>query len=75
MLAATLQAMATVDNCPMVEFPYDPPILIPETMQALLSKPIWIDAGRAIEVPNQPGIGVEIDEGQLALDVSLAWEI
>ena len=67
MLAATLQAMATVDNCPMVEFPYDPPVLIPETMQALLPKPIWIDADGTIEVPNQPGIGVEIDEGQLGL--------
>ena len=75
MLAATLQAMATVDNCPMVEFPYDPPILIPETMQTLLAKPIWIDTDGAIEVPNQPGIGIEIDEGQLALEVSLAWEI
>lgn len=75
MLAATLQAMATVDNCPMVEFPYDPPILIPETMQTLLAEPIWIDTDGAIEVPSQPGIGIEIDEGQLALEVSLAWEI
>ena len=44
-------------------------------MQALLPKPIWIDADGTIEVPNQPGIGVEIDEDQLALEVSLAWEI
>ena len=51
MLAATLQAMATVGNCPM------------------------IDTDGAVEVPNKPGIGIEIDEDQLALEVNLAWEI
>ncbi|HIA68743.1 TPA: hypothetical protein EYN98_22420, partial [Candidatus Poribacteria bacterium] len=74
-LAATLQAMATVDNCPMVEFPYDPPILTPDTMQTLLAEPIWIDKDGSVEVPNKPGIGIEIDEDRLALEVSLAWEI
>ena len=40
MLAATLQAMVTADNCLMVEFPYSPPILIPGTLQSILAEPI-----------------------------------
>ena len=40
MLAATLQAMVTADNCLMVEFPYSPPILIPGTLQSILTEPI-----------------------------------
>jgi len=40
MLAAILQAMVTADNCPMVEFPDGPPILIPGTLQSILTEPI-----------------------------------
>lgn len=65
-LAATLQAMATVENCPMVEYPYDPPILTPETSQAFLKEPIWIDNNGFVKVPDKPGIGVEIDEEKIA---------
>ena len=44
-------------------------------MQTLLAEPIWIDKDGSVEVPNKPGIGIEIDEDRLALEVSLAWEI
>ena len=40
MLAATLQAMGTADNCLMVQFPYRPRILIPGTLQSILAEPI-----------------------------------
>ena len=64
-LAPTLHAMATVDNCPMVEFPYDPPILTEATTQSLITSPFRIDADGCIAVPTTPGLGVELDEAAL----------
>ena len=65
-LAATLQAMATVDNCPLVEYPYDPPILTVDTCQAIVKDPVLIDRDGFVKVPDKPGIGVEIDEEKLS---------
>ena len=64
-LAATLHAMATVDNCPMVEYPYDPPILTEETTQRFIQEPLHINTDGYIELPDKPGLGMEIDESQL----------
>lgn len=65
-MAATLQAMGTADNCPMIEFPYDPPILTTATMQVIARDPIWIDEEGCVRVPDKPGIGIELDEEKLA---------
>lgn len=65
-LAATLQAMATVENCPMVEYSYDPPFLTAETQQTNLREPILIDPDGCVKVPDKPGIGVEWDEKNLS---------
>lgn len=61
-LAATLQVMATVRNCPFVEYPLEPPALTVETQHSLLKEPILIDKEGCVQVPQLPGIGVEIDE-------------
>lgn len=61
-LAPTLHAMAAVENCPLVEYPYDPPILTPETTQTMVKEPILVDADGYITLSNKPGLGVEIDE-------------
>jgi L-alanine-DL-glutamate epimerase-like enolase superfamily enzyme len=60
-LSATLQAMATVDNCPMVEYPYDPPILTPATTQMLVREPIVVGQDGTIQIPDKPGLGIELD--------------
>jgi D-galactarolactone cycloisomerase len=65
-LAATLQAMATLDNCPLVEYPYDPPILTVDTTQTFVTKPLLIDEDGCVKVPDKPGLGVELDEDKLA---------
>ena len=65
-LAATLQAMTVVENCPMIEYVYDPPILTVDTSQAIVKEPILIDEDGRIKVSDKPGIGVEIDEEKLA---------
>jgi D-galactarolactone cycloisomerase len=64
-LAATLHAMAVVDNCPMVEFPYDPPILTETTTQSFIRSPFRIEEDGTIKLPEGAGLGVEIDEEAL----------
>jgi D-galactarolactone cycloisomerase len=61
-LAPTLHAMAAVDNCPMVEFPYDPPILTEMTTQSFIQQPFHIDDEGRMRLPDGPGLGIEIDE-------------
>jgi L-alanine-DL-glutamate epimerase-like enolase superfamily enzyme len=64
-LAATLHAMATVENCPLVEFPYDPPILTEATTQYYAKEPLRIDKDGLVRLPDKPGLGIEIDEKKL----------
>ncbi|MBD3180852.1 hypothetical protein GF312_01070 [Candidatus Poribacteria bacterium] len=66
-LPATLQAMATVDNCPLVEYPYDPPILEPKTNQSFVKEPVLIDEDGYVKVPELPGLGVEIEEDKITI--------
>ena len=63
-LAATLQGIGTITNCPMVEYPYDPPLLT-ENQQTILKAPIRIDADGYLPIPAKPGLGVEVDLAQL----------
>ena len=65
-LAATLQAMATVSNCSMVEYCFDPPLINSDTQQAMIKRPIWVDAEGCVEVPKLPGLGFELNEDWLA---------
>ena len=66
--AATLQATAAVESCPLVEYPYDPPILVPETTQRYVKEPLLINKEGAVQLPDLPGIGVELDERGLSAE-------
>jgi L-alanine-DL-glutamate epimerase-like enolase superfamily enzyme len=61
-LAATLQALGTVRNCPWLEYAFDPPSLVPEVLHDLLDKPLLIDEDGCVPIPQGPGIGVAIDK-------------
>jgi D-galactarolactone cycloisomerase len=65
-LAATLHAMATVENCPLVEYAYDPPILTSATTQAFIREPFTVESDGYVRLPDRPGLGIEIDEERLA---------
>lgn len=71
-LAATLQAMATLDNCPLVEYPYDPPILTVETTQRFVKEPLLIDTEGYVKIPDKPGLGIELDEDKLSDNIIVA---
>jgi L-alanine-DL-glutamate epimerase-like enolase superfamily enzyme len=65
-MAATLHAMTSVDNCPMVEYPYDPPILTPANHQAFVQERILVEADGCVQVPNKPGLGITLRQERLA---------
>jgi len=65
-LAATLQALGTVKNCPFIEYTLEPPALTSETQQIIVKEPILIDKDGFVQIPQKPGIGVEIDEETVA---------
>jgi L-alanine-DL-glutamate epimerase-like enolase superfamily enzyme len=64
-LAPTLHTMAAVDNCPMVEYPYDPPVLTEETTQSFALEPLSVASDGTVKVPQGPGLGIDIDEADL----------
>lgn len=66
-IPATMQAMATAANCPLVEYPHDPPVLVPATLQAPIRAPLIIDDDGCVRLPNLPGLGVEVDESFFAV--------
>lgn len=60
-LAANLQLIGSLKNCPYVEFPCDPP-LTPEIRDSILTETIRIGDDGYVSIPQKPGLGVEVDE-------------
>jgi len=59
--AANLQLMAATPNCPYCEFPYEPPAWVPEARDFMLAEPFVIDKEGFVNLPDKPGLGVELD--------------
>jgi D-galactarolactone cycloisomerase len=49
-----------------LEYPIEPPGWTPKKRDGLLAEPIIADSNGTIPVPDKPGLGIEIDEEQLA---------
>jgi L-alanine-DL-glutamate epimerase-like enolase superfamily enzyme len=60
-VAANLQLIGSLGNCPYLEFPFDPPLTL-ETRDAILTEPIRIEKDGYISIPQKPGLGVEVNE-------------
>jgi len=63
--AVNLQIAASVADCPMLEFPYEPESWSPQARDAMLAKPFTPIDGR-IEVPDGPGYGIELSDEAMA---------
>lgn len=61
-LAANLQLIGALTNCPYVEFPYEPPAWAVGVRDIILKEPIEIDKNGFVEIPKKPGLGVELNE-------------
>jgi L-alanine-DL-glutamate epimerase-like enolase superfamily enzyme len=54
-----------------IEYPHDPPVLTPETLQPTLEDPLVPEDGR-LSVPDGPGLGVDVDE-ELDANGEVVW--
>ncbi|GLY65367.1 mandelate racemase/muconate lactonizing enzyme family protein [Amycolatopsis taiwanensis] len=61
-LLANLHVAAGVGGGPFFEYPYDPPGWTPERRDFMLAAPVMINAAGELEVPQRPGLGIELDE-------------
>jgi L-alanine-DL-glutamate epimerase-like enolase superfamily enzyme len=64
-LIATMHLCAAIPNSTYLEYPYDPPVLVPEVFQGILKNPVRVEADGCVTVPDGPGFGVELDEDKL----------
>ena len=64
-LAANLHLAVAAENANWLEFPFDPPGWVPDARDAMLTEPILPNENGVLEIPNLPGLGVEIDEEKL----------
>jgi L-alanine-DL-glutamate epimerase-like enolase superfamily enzyme len=55
-----LHAASGFADTQLLEYPYDPPGWTPEARDAMLTEPLRAERGR-LRVPQQPGLGVDID--------------
>jgi L-alanine-DL-glutamate epimerase-like enolase superfamily enzyme len=64
-LLINLHVYAAGERHHPLEYPIEPPGWTPEARDALLTEPIRADENGTIAVPDQPGLGIEIDEAKL----------
>ena len=57
--AINFQIAASVNNCPILEFPYEPESWSPQARDAMLAQPFLPKDGW-LEVPTGPGFGIEL---------------
>lgn len=63
-LVINLHAFAAWENRELLEYPYEPPGWVPEYRDGIL-EPISSNPDGSIEVPQEPGLGLRIDQGRL----------
>jgi L-alanine-DL-glutamate epimerase-like enolase superfamily enzyme len=62
---ANLQVAAACRNSPWIEFPFDPPHVVPDNFHAVLTERPSLDREGFVAVPQRPGLGCEIDPDAL----------
>jgi L-alanine-DL-glutamate epimerase-like enolase superfamily enzyme len=63
-LVINLHAFAAWENRELLEYPYEPPGWVPEYRDGIL-EPIATNPDGSIDVPQEPGLGLRIDQGRL----------
>jgi L-alanine-DL-glutamate epimerase-like enolase superfamily enzyme len=71
-LIANAQLAAGIGGCPYLEFPYDPPEWNLERRDYFLRGPITLDDDGCLTLPDEPGLGIELDEERLAATLPAA---
>ncbi len=63
--AVNMHIAASVPNCPILEFPYEPASWSPAVRDAMLAEP-FIPQNGVIALPQRPGLGVELNPEAMA---------
>ncbi len=63
--AINLQIAAANPHRQPIEFPYEPPAWIPRYRDGILVEPFHIDKDGCVNIPDKPGLGIEIDQKAL----------
>jgi len=64
-MAADLQLIGSLPDCPYLEYPLEPPGWTVEARDSILKDPLEIDSNGYVNIPKGPGLGVELDEEAL----------
>ena len=64
-MVANLHCAAASSRVPYIEFPYDPPNWLPEHRDFIFAEPLQIDGEGYVHLPQEPGLGIELDEVKL----------
>lgn len=60
-LLANLHLAVAVSDCPYLEFPYDPPTWTIDRRDFVQAKRLMVDPDGFLNVPDLPGLGIELD--------------
>ncbi|NLH48303.1 MAG: mandelate racemase/muconate lactonizing enzyme family protein [Myxococcales bacterium] len=63
-LLINLHAFAAWENRDYLEYPFEPPGWVPEFRDGIIP-PVTVNADGTIDVPQEPGLGIHIDEARL----------
>jgi L-alanine-DL-glutamate epimerase-like enolase superfamily enzyme len=58
-----------------IEYPYEPPGWVPEVRDGILTEPIEVSSDGTVPIPDNPGLGITIDEDKLERFGELYFEI
>lgn len=73
-LAANLHLAASVPNCPWFEYPIDPPAWTETGRDFMLENSYGIDPDGYIQVADEPGFGLRVDEAAVERYATERWE-
>lgn len=57
--------VASIPNFSHLEYPYDPPVLVPKVFQGIIKEYYEVEEDGYITLPNKPGFGFELDEAKI----------
>ena len=72
-LAANLHLAAATPNCPWFEFPVDPPAWTIAARDFMLREPYAVSPDGTLTVPEDPGLGIRLDEDAVAHYTKYVW--
>jgi L-alanine-DL-glutamate epimerase-like enolase superfamily enzyme len=61
----SMHLVASIPNFTHLEYPYDPPVIVPSTFQGILTEFFEVEEDGYITLPEKPGFGYDLDEEKI----------